>query len=74
MAIGCPVCWDGLADAIRATNVEHNVLDTGLGQPGNADPITGLDQMRHELAARGFSRCELRAMMRDNPARLLGLT
>jgi hypothetical protein len=65
--------WDGLAEAIRATGIERNVLATDLGQPENADPITGLDQMRYELAARGFSKRELREMMCENPAKLLGL-
>jgi hypothetical protein len=66
--------WDELAQAIRATGIDRNVLATDLGQPENPDPISGLAEMRARLHERGFSDAELRRMMCDTPAHLLGLT
>jgi hypothetical protein len=65
--------WDGLANVIRETGVERNVIATDLGQPQNPDPVTGLRQMHDELAQRGFSAVEIETMMCGNPALLLGL-
>ncbi|MEP7361875.1 MAG: DUF6282 family protein [Acidobacteriota bacterium] len=65
--------WDGLAAVTRAVGFQSTVLATDLGQPENPDPVSGLSEMRRQFAARGFSDDELRTMLCDTPASLLGL-
>lgn len=68
------VDWDGFAAGIRALGVETTVLATDLGQPDNPDPVSGMQEMLHQLARRGFARQELEIMACRNPAMLLGLS
>lgn len=70
---GFALDWDGLAASIRAVGVESTVLATDLGQPENPDPVSGFWEMKRRFAERGFREAELRRMMCENPARLLGL-
>lgn len=65
--------WNGLAKVIRDVGVETTVLATDLGQPDNLDPVTGMQEMLHQLAERGFTREELKIMACQNPAILLEL-
>jgi hypothetical protein len=65
--------WDGLANAIRETGVESNVLATDLGQPDSPDPVSGYAEMVAAYAIRGFSAAELEWMCCRNPAQLLNL-
>jgi hypothetical protein len=69
----CAVDWDGMARGIRAMGVDSTVLATDLGQPENADPVHGMQEMLHELSLRGFPAAELHRMACENPAHLLGL-
>jgi hypothetical protein len=70
---GFALSWDGLASVIRQVGVDTTVLATDLGQPENPDPTSGLEEMRRQLAQRGFTASELKRMMCRNPAILLGL-
>lgn len=67
------VDWDGLARNIRALGVESTVLATDLGQPENADPVSGLGEMCKRMLERGFSEPEVERMASRTPAWLLGL-
>jgi hypothetical protein len=64
--------WDGLARVTREVGFESTVLATDLGQPENPHPVEGLAEMRRQFAERGFSESELRVMMCETPAMLLG--
>jgi hypothetical protein len=66
--------WDQMAAVTRRVGYESTVLATDLGQPENPDPVTGLAEMAARFRARGFSEAELRVMLCENPARLLGLS
>ena len=63
-----------MADAIRGVGVEHCILSSDLGQPGNPLPPDGFGAFLVALRARGFTEQEVRRMAGENPARLLGLT
>ena len=62
-----------MADAIRVIGAEHFVLSSDLGQAGNPLHPDGYKLMVAGLREEGISDDELALMMRDNPARLLGL-
>jgi hypothetical protein len=65
--------WNALAESVRRVGYEYSVFATDLGQPDNPDPVSGLAEMFVQFAGRGFGVEELRVMMRENPAFLLGL-
>lgn len=64
---------DGLAADIRKVGVEHAILSSDLGQAGNALPADGLATYIEALRKKGFTNDELDRMVKQNPARLLGL-
>ena len=64
---------DGLAADIRKVGVEHAILSSDLGQAGNALPAGGLATYIEALRKKGFTDDELDRMVKQNPARLLGL-
>ena len=64
---------DGLAADIRKVGVEHAILSSDLGQAGNARPAGGLATYIEALRKKGFTDAELDRMVKQNPARLLGL-
>ena len=64
---------EGLAADIRAVGVEHAILSSDLGQAGNALPADGLATYIEALRKKGFTNDELDRMVKQNPARLLGL-
>jgi hypothetical protein len=61
------------AKAIRAVGVEHCILSSDMGQPGNPLHPDGLLAFFIGLRAQGFTQSEIDRMAKDNPARLLGL-
>lgn len=65
--------WDGLARVTRETGFQSTILATDLGQPENIDPVQGLAEMRRQFASRGFTDSELRVMLCETPAALLGV-
>lgn len=74
-AIGRKARWTDpdYAQLIRKVGVESSVLATDLGQKGNPFPPDGLAAFVTRLAAQGFTTQELDRMVKENPAKLLGL-
>jgi hypothetical protein len=64
---------DTLVEWIRAIGPERSVLCSDLGQSGNPLPSDSLVQVARTLHRIGITKRELRQMMADNPAQLLGL-
>jgi hypothetical protein len=61
------------AKAIRFVGVEHCILSSDMGQPGNPLHPDGLVAFYKGLKDQGFSQAEIDQMSKSNPARLLGL-
>ena len=62
-----------VAEAIRNVGPESVILSTDMGQVGIPLPPDGLAAFASALAAQGVSEKDLGRMMKENPARLLGL-
>lgn len=62
-----------MADSIKAIGAEHCVLVTDLGQSVFPHPVEGMRTFVEALMAEGISPHEVRVMLAENPARLLGL-
>jgi hypothetical protein len=62
------------ADAIRKVGVGSVILSTDMGQIGIQAPSEGLAAFAAGLRAQGFGDGDLDRMLKDNPARLLGLS
>lgn len=60
-------------DAIRSLGPEHVILSSDGGQAGRALPDEIIAMVAGQLRARGMTDAELRRMMVENPAALLGL-
>lgn len=75
----CTPKWPGAippsanADAIRVAGHRHCVLATDGGQAYNPHPAIMLREFALALRAEGIPEAELRAMLCDNPAQLLGI-
>jgi hypothetical protein len=61
------------AEAIKKVGVEHCILSSDLGQVGNPSHPDGLTMAATWLRGHGFTNRDLDRMMKENPARLLGL-
>lgn len=61
------------AKAIRAIGVEHCILSSDMGQPGNPVHPDGLAAFFAGMKQQGFTEAEIDAMAKTNPTRLLGL-
>jgi hypothetical protein len=61
-------------DAIREIGPRHVILSSDSGQANHPFPDDLLAQAAHQLRELGLSDTELRAMLVENPARLLSLT
>jgi hypothetical protein len=59
---------------IRAAGVEHSSIGSDLGQVDNPTPVEGMRQAIKLCLALGFTDDEVRLMVRDNPAKLVGQT
>jgi len=68
-----PVSPAATAAAIAAVGAEHCVLASDGGQAWNDHPAAMLLGFARALADEGVSEAALRTMLRDNPARVLGL-
>ena len=60
-------------DRIRKFGVENYIIASDLGQEGNPFQPDGLALTAKWLRTQGFTDQELRRLMKENPARLLGL-
>jgi len=61
------------ADAIRQVGVESMILATDMGQVGIPLPVDGLAAFAAGLRQQGIADRDLDRMLKENPARLLGL-
>ena len=61
------------AAAIREYGARHFLLSSDLGQAGNPLHPDGLNALMDGLRAEGISDADIDVMIRENPARLLGL-
>jgi len=62
-----------LKDHIVAAGVANSSFGSDLGQTNNPSPVEGLRQMAALCLGLGFSEADVTAMIRANPARLIGL-
>lgn len=67
--------WDveTLVQWIEAVGPEHSVLGSDLGQMSNPLPSESFQTIVERLLARGTPADDVRLMVRDNPAQLLGV-
>jgi predicted metal-dependent phosphotriesterase family hydrolase len=61
------------AKAIRYVGVNHCILSSDMGQPGNPLHTDGLTAFYAGLRGHGFTQAEIDSMTKENPARLIGL-
>jgi hypothetical protein len=61
-----------MADQIRQIGIQHCILSSDFGQPANGPVVEGFAYYLGELSKLGFDDEELRAMIVENPQRLLG--
>jgi len=61
------------AKAIRYVGVDHCILSSDMGQPGNPVHTDGLIAFYAGLREQGFTQVEIDRMAKENPARLIGL-
>jgi len=61
------------ARAIRFVGVDHCILSSDMGQPGNPLHTDGLIAFYEGLRGQGFTHEEIDRMAKENPARLIGL-
>ncbi len=64
--------FEQVAAQVRAVGPEHVILSTDLGQAPNPDPPVGLGMWADYFVMSGFAEDDVRRMVRDNPATLLG--
>lgn len=62
------------ASEIARLGAEHCVLSTDLGQAAGPTPVEGLQRFGAALMEHGVSRADLEAMVKHNPAALLGMS
>lgn len=62
------------AKAIRYVGVDHCILSSDMGQPGNPLHTDGLTAFYAGLREQGFTQVEIDRMAKENPARLIGVT
>lgn len=70
-APGWPI--ERLVEWIRKIGPEHTVIDSDLGQKGNPLPVDGYIRVIGALLEHGITEKEVRTMICDNTAFLLGL-
>lgn len=62
-----------MADRIRRTGAEHCIMSTDFGQDRNPPAPEGLLDFVSQMLENGISAGEIRLMVRENPAELLGV-
>ena len=63
---------DELKRQVDAAGPQNSSIGSDLGQVDNPTPVEGFRQMIRLLLGLGYSADEVRPMVRDNPARLVG--
>jgi Family of unknown function (DUF6282) len=67
------VSINDMVAAIKLIGAEHFVLSTDLGRKPDPLPAVGYELFVKKLMAEGISQREINLMMKENPARLLGI-
>jgi len=62
-----------LKEHIEAAGVANSSIGSDLGQVDNPSPVEGMRQAIKMCLALGFSEDDVRLMVRDNPAKLVGI-
>lgn len=62
-----------IAKVMRAVGPSHCVMATDAGQASNPTPVEMMRYFIREMLAHGISEEEIERMVKENPARLLGL-
>ena len=65
--------FEDYAKAIRYVGVNHCILSSDMGQPGNPLHTDGLTAFYAGLRGQGITQAEIDRMAKENPARLIGL-
>ncbi len=63
-----------LKEHIEAAGVARSSIGSDLGQVDNPSPVEGMRQAIKLCLALGFGEDDIRTMVRDNPAKLVGLS
>jgi hypothetical protein len=66
------ISWEQVYANIREVGPSSTIVATDLGQTTNPYPDEGLAMFAEKLLDNGFSEAEVRGMVRDNPAQVLG--
>lgn len=66
-----PVTLEEIRDQIRYIGVEHCILSSDFGQVSNPSPVEGFGTYLEKMKQIGFSKEEIRQMVRENPKALL---
>jgi hypothetical protein len=66
------ISWEQVYANIRQVGPQSTILATDLGQTTAPYPDEGLGIFAEKLLENGFTEREVRSMVRDNPAQLLG--
>jgi hypothetical protein len=64
---------DTLVDWVRWVGPEHSSLGSDLGQAGNPFPADSFRKICSRLLEAGMTEAEVRLLVADNPARLIGI-
>jgi len=64
---------DGLDALIKAAGVDHTIIGSDLGQEGNPTPVEGLRYVVGMCLDLGYGDADIRKMLGENAARLMGL-
>jgi hypothetical protein len=73
LTASCPqsVSLDLMCGQIRRVGVDHLILTSDFGQMANPPPVEGFAFYLDKMRTQGFSTEELRAMIHDNPEKLI---
>ncbi len=71
--VGHPITRQALMSGIKAIGPEHCIMSTDSGQWLNPVPSQQMGIYIQDMLDFGFSQTEVRTMVQDNPARMLGL-
>lgn len=66
-----PISLDEIRDQIRYVGVEHIILSSDFGQIQNLPPVDGFSFYLEKMKQTGFSKEEIRQMVRENPRQIL---
>lgn len=68
-----PINSSVISDAIKATGIANNIMSTDSGQVINPPPVTSMENFISMMLEDGISEEDIRAMIYDNPAKMLGI-